>query len=63
MSCFELCLDNGSVLDGVISQSDAQAADLWRYREGISEADIERMRGIKAVFDPGGILNPGKLLA
>jgi FAD/FMN-containing dehydrogenase len=28
-----------------------------------SEADIERMRGIKAVFDPANILNPGKLLA
>ena len=27
-----------------------------------SGADIERMRGIKAVFDPMGIMNPGKLL-
>ena len=27
-----------------------------------SEADIERMRGIKAVFDPMNIMNPGKLL-
>ena len=27
-----------------------------------SEQDIERMRGIKAVFDPANILNPGKLL-
>lgn len=26
------------------------------------EADIERMRGIKAVFDPMNIMNPGKLL-
>ena len=25
-------------------------------------ADIERMRGIKAVFDPMNIMNPGKLL-
>ncbi len=170
MQCFEHCQDEGHVLDGVISQSEAQAADLWRYREGISaaitqytpykndlsvrisqvpaylqgldqlvktrypdfevlwyghigdgnlhmnilkpenmavpefeqacarvnpeifaltrayhgsisaehgigllkqpylgytrsEADIERMRGIKAVFDPANILNPGKLLA
>jgi FAD/FMN-containing dehydrogenase len=38
LQCFETCLDEGSVADGVISQSDAQAADLWRYREGISEA-------------------------
>jgi FAD/FMN-containing dehydrogenase len=35
---FEYCLEEGSVLDGVISQSEGQAADLWRYREGISEA-------------------------
>jgi len=35
---FESCLDEGAVDDGVISQSEAQAADLWRYREGISEA-------------------------
>jgi len=27
-----------------------------------SDADIERMHGIKAVFDPKNILNPGKLL-
>ena len=27
-----------------------------------STADIERMRGIKAVFDPHNIMNPGKLL-
>lgn len=35
---FEYCLEEGAVLDGVISQSEAQGADLWRYREGISEA-------------------------
>jgi glycolate oxidase subunit GlcD len=38
LQCFEVCLEEGSVVDGVISQSEAQAADLWRYREGISEA-------------------------
>ena len=27
-----------------------------------SEAEIEMMRGIKSVFDPAGILKPGKLL-
>ena len=35
---FENCLEAGSIVDGVISQSEAQAADLWRYREGVSEA-------------------------
>lgn len=38
LECFERCLDAAWVVDGVISQSDAQIADLWRYREGISEA-------------------------
>lgn len=38
LQLFEYCLEDGSVLDGVISQSEAQAMDLWRYREGISEA-------------------------
>jgi len=38
LECFEYCLEEGFVLDGVISQSDTQAADLWRYREGISDA-------------------------
>lgn len=38
LMCFEQGLEDGSVTDGVISQSDAQAADLWQYREGISEA-------------------------
>ena len=38
LQCFETCLESGFVEDGVISQSESQAADLWRYREGISEA-------------------------
>lgn len=38
MSAFETCMENGWVSDGVISQSDAQAAQLWRLREGITES-------------------------
>ncbi len=38
MSAFEACVENGWVGDGVISQSDAQAAQLWRLREGITES-------------------------
>jgi len=38
LGAFEACLDNGWVSDGVISQSDAQAAQLWRLREGITES-------------------------
>ena len=35
---FERCLEQGWVVDGVLSQSDAQAARLWALREGISES-------------------------
>ncbi|MGO4776483.1 FAD-binding oxidoreductase, partial [Lysobacter sp. 2RAB21] len=38
MAAFEDCMEHGWVSDGVISQSDAQAAQLWRLREGISES-------------------------
>ncbi len=34
--------------------------DFLRYSR--SEEEIEAMRGVKAVFDPDGIMNPGKLL-
>lgn len=42
MEIFETCVENGWVLDGVISQSETQAANLWRLREGISEAITPR---------------------
>ncbi|MGB0132304.1 FAD-binding oxidoreductase [Dokdonella sp.] len=35
---FEECFEQGWVNDGVISQSSAQAASLWRLREGITES-------------------------
>ncbi len=35
---FAACLEAGLVTDGVISQSDAQAENLWQLREGISES-------------------------
>ncbi len=38
MACFERCMEAGWLRDGAISQSERQAADLWRYREGISES-------------------------
>lgn len=38
MAVFESCLEEGWLLDGVISQSEAQAKTFWRYREDISEA-------------------------
>ncbi len=38
MAAFEHCLEQGWVADGVISRSEAQAAQLWRLREGITES-------------------------
>ncbi len=46
LESFEYGLEQGWLIDGVISQSDKQNADLWRYREGISEA-ITRYRPYK----------------
>jgi glycolate oxidase subunit GlcD len=37
MAAFEYCVEQGWALDGAISQSSAQARDLWRLREDISE--------------------------
>jgi len=38
---FEKCMEEGWVVDGVISQSETQAANLWRLREDISETISE----------------------
>ena len=38
MTVFELCLTEGWVTDGVISASDTQEKQFWRYREDISES-------------------------
>jgi len=38
MNVFESCVEQGWVVDGVISQSETQAQNLWRLREGISES-------------------------
>ncbi len=38
MQIFEHCVEQGWVVDGVMSQSETQAQNLWRLREGISES-------------------------
>lgn len=38
MGLFEQCVEQGWVMDGVISQSEAQAEKLWQLRERISES-------------------------
>lgn len=45
-AAFEACVDAGLAGDGVLSQSDAQAAQLWRLREGITES-LARYRPYK----------------
>lgn len=42
MALFEQCVENGWVLDGVISQSETQAQNLWQLRERISESIAPR---------------------
>ena len=37
MNIFEHCVEQGWVVDGVMSQTQAQATNLWRLREDISE--------------------------
>ncbi len=41
MGLFEQCVEQGWVLDGVMSQNETQAASLWRLREDISETIAE----------------------
>lgn len=42
MANFELCVEQGWVVDGVISQSETQLNNLWKLREGISESIAPR---------------------
>ncbi len=46
LAAFEYCLEQGWVLDGVQAASDAQAAQLWRLREGLTES-LARFRPYK----------------
>lgn len=38
LNCFEKCLEQGFILDGVLSQSEMQMQEFWKYREAISES-------------------------
>jgi len=38
MQVFEQGMENGDIVDGLISQSREQASQFWQYREGISES-------------------------
>lgn len=41
LALFEQCVEQGWLVDGVISQSEQQAKELWRLREDISESITE----------------------
>jgi len=66
MDVFESCAGSEWILDGVISQSDAQAAQLWQLREHITESiakytpyknDISvRISDLPAFLDEAGAL-------
>ncbi|MDT8409112.1 MAG: FAD-binding oxidoreductase [Wenzhouxiangellaceae bacterium] len=43
LAIFERLADDGHVVDGLISQSQAQAAELWHWREAISESIAEHI--------------------
>lgn len=38
LASFETCVEKGWVLDGLLNQSEAQAATFWRFREDITES-------------------------
>jgi FAD/FMN-containing dehydrogenase len=59
LAAFEQAVEQGLISDGVMAQSDAQAAALWRLREGITESlaphkpyknDISVRIGVVPVF-------------
>ena len=46
LDAFDVVSSNGHAVDGIIARSDAQAAELWRLREGITES-LSRHRPYK----------------
>ena len=60
---FELLYSKSREMDGLVSGEHGIGLDKKTYLVSVlGEKQIEIMRGIKAVFDPNGILNPGKVI-
>ena len=47
---------------GVLPLMASKKAPRAFLQESVGEVQVELMRGIKAAFDPNGILNPGKVV-
>ncbi len=58
-SLYDLAREMGGDVSGEHGIGHAKTGFL---RESLGDRQIELMRGIKAVFDPNGILNPGKVI-
>ena len=60
---FGLMYSKAGEIGGLVSGEHGIGLDKRSYlREALGERQLEIMRGIKKVFDPKGILNPGKVI-
>ncbi|MBQ6672710.1 MAG: FAD-binding protein [Spirochaetales bacterium] len=62
-SAFDLMYSRAREIGGLVSGEHGIGLDKRTYlRDALGERQLEIMRGIKNVFDPKGILNPGKVI-
>ena len=62
-SAFDLMYARAREIGGLVSGEHGIGLDKRTYlRDALGERQLEIMRGIKNVFDPKGILNPGKVI-
>ena len=61
-AAFDLMYRKARELNGLVSGEHGIGYAKKRYvAETVENEQLELMRGIKHVFDPNGILNPGKI--
>ena len=62
-NAFKLMYDRAKEIGGLVSGEHGIGLDKRPYLlNALGERQLELMRGIKNVFDPKGILNPGKVI-